>query len=223
MSADIDRYCAQAIRFRVADGRGRSMRVARTLLTCRVAAAALNGLQVPPEAGSSYRFVNIYNPTCPLFFDTASAQWRCEPALEQHPAWCINWAGANLICGHLGARLPDEHEWEALASNNDPGRIFPWGNAPPTKDLANFAEHFGGPTEVHRFAPSDLGLHDLAGNLAEWCADSDDTTGNGLGIDRVVKGGAWSKDASQLEISSRRSKWARLGTTTIGLRPVWDD
>jgi hypothetical protein len=42
-------------------------------------------------------------------------------------------------------------------------------------------------------------------------------------VERVVKGGAWSKDAHHLLIRARRCKWARLGTTTIGFRPVWDD
>jgi hypothetical protein len=39
----------------------------------------------------------------------------------------------------------------------------------------------------------------------------------------VVKGGAWSKDARFLQIAVSRGKWERLGTTTIGFRPVWED
>jgi hypothetical protein len=38
-----------------------------------------------------------------------------------------------------------------------------------------------------------------------------------------VKGGAWSKGAELLRITATRGKWQRLGTTTIGIRPVWDD
>jgi hypothetical protein len=42
-------------------------------------------------------------------------------------------------------------------------------------------------------------------------------------MERLVKGGAWSKDARHLAIAASRGKWARIGTTTIGVRPVWDD
>jgi len=45
----------------------------------------------------------------------------------------------------------------------------------------------------------------------------------GPACERIAKGGAWSKGASLLHIGASRSNWARLGTTTIGLRPVWDD
>jgi formylglycine-generating enzyme required for sulfatase activity len=37
------------------------------------------------------------------------------PGFEAHPAWGINWSGAQLLCGHLGARLPTEQEWEFAA------------------------------------------------------------------------------------------------------------
>jgi hypothetical protein len=47
--------------------------------------------------------------------------------------------------------------------------------------------------------------------------------GIALPLERVVKGGAWSKDAGHLRIACRRGKWSRIGTTTIGVRPVWED
>jgi formylglycine-generating enzyme required for sulfatase activity len=90
--------------------------------------------------------------------------------------------------------------------------------------LANFGEHFGGTSVVGSFPASELGLYDLAGNLSEWCQDHLATAGGqSSSCERVVKGGAWSKDAHYLEIATSRGKWERLGTTTIGFRPVWDD
>jgi formylglycine-generating enzyme required for sulfatase activity len=143
--------------------------------------------------------------------------------LENHPVWGINWAGAELICQHMGGRLPSRWEWECFASNNDPTRTYPWGEAAPTRLLANFGEHFGGTSAVCSFPASELGLYDLAGNLGEWCGDHFETPGGQRpSCERVVKGGAWSKDACHLEIAASRGKWERLGTTTIGFRPVWD-
>lgn len=232
--AELQRYVDEAVPFRPrpADrtqgqpaGRpeGRPLRVAATLVTCATAAAVLNELRLPPEPDCAYRYLNVHNPHCPLFHATAEQRWCCRPGLEDHPAWGFNWAGALLICRHLGGRLPLAEEWQCFASNNEPQRTYPWGEGPPSRQLANFGEHFGGPSRVRSFPPSELGLYDLAGNLDEWCLDSDSTAGRAGACEKVVKGGAWSKDPGHLRIAARRGKWARLGTTTIGLRPVWDD
>ena len=211
----IGRYVDEAVRF--LPRHARALRVARTLLTCRVAVAALNALRVPDECETAYRYINVHNPHRPLSFDRAQRRWTCAPALEDHPVWGINWAGAALLCEHLGGRLPLASEWAAFASNNEPARTYPWGNAAPSHLLANYDEYYGGTSRVGNFPPSEIGLYDLAGNLSEWCRDVS------APFERVAKGGAWSKDARYLEIAVSRGKWERLGTTTIGLRPVWDD
>ena len=222
----LGRYIDEAVRFVPATRRGSRpapIRVARTLVTCRIAVIALNELRLPEEHEPAYRFINVHNPRCPIVFDRNERQWRCRPALDDHPVWSVNWAAAQLICRHLGGRLPLAREWERFASNNDPGRTYPWGNTPPSHLLANYDEHYGGTSVVGSFPPSEIGLYDLAGNLSEWCGDTFDGTRSAAPLERVVKGGAWSKDARHLAIAASRGKWARLGTTTIGLRPVWDD
>lgn len=217
----IQRYVDAAVHFvpRPVESIHRPLRVAHTLLTCSLASMLLNKLGLPAEDASTYRYVNVHNPRCPLVFEHDDGCWVCISNHEMHPVWGINWAGAELLCRQLGARLPTEHEWECFASNNDPHRLYPWGDAEPSAALANYDEHHGGPSKVGSFPPNELGLYDLAGNLSEWCQDASDASG----LERVVKGGAWSKDASHLLIAARRGKWARLGTTTIGVRPVWDD
>lgn len=218
----VAQYRDEAIRFIPRTGRcgGRPIRVARTLLTCGVAVAVMNELQMPEEAGPAYRYVNVHNPQCPLSFDSETKEWRCSPALEHYPVWALNWAAAQVVCEGLGGRLPWAGEWERIAANNDTARIYPWGDAAPDRTLANYDEHYGGPSAVGCFPASEAGFHDLAGNLGEWCLDRFGGAGS---LERVVKGGAWSKDASHLPIARSRGKWARLGTTTIGLRPVWED
>ncbi len=227
MNHDIQGYRDNAARFAAQSpgfSRRRAIRVARTLVTCGTAARLLNQIGVAPELDSAYRFVNVHNPRCPLYFSTEEGVWACMPALENHPMWGINWMGASLMCHHMGGRLPSQQEWESFASNNDPTKTYPWGGETPTPLLANFGEHFGGPSKVCSFPASELGLYDLAGNLGEWCRDHFETPdGQSTPYERVVKGGAWSKDARYLQISTSRGKWERLGTTTIGFRPVWDD
>ena len=225
-SIEVQRYVDSAVRFaasRASAEPGRSLRVAATLVTCSVAVDVLNAIGVPGESPAAYEHINVHNPCSPLSYSQAG-RWVCPEELKHHPVSGINWAGARLLCEHLGGRLPLAQEWERFASNNDPTRTYPWGDAPPTHLLANFGEHFGGPSRVGSFPPSELGLYDLAGNLSEWCHDSFSlASGHKTSFEKVVKGGAWSKDAHYLQIAMSRGKWKRLGTTTIGFRPVWDD
>jgi formylglycine-generating enzyme required for sulfatase activity len=215
------KYTEEAVRFKPL-GSGTGIRVARTLFTCELAVQALNTLPMPPENEWAYRHVNVYNPRAALWFDPVRRAWACAAGCDEHPVWGVNWEGARVLCSLLGGRLPSEQEWECFASNNDPSRTYPWGNELPTPRHANFGEHIGATCPVGSFAPSELGLFDVAGNLDEWCVDRFDPS-PAARFERVVKGGAWSKDARFLEISARRGKWARLGTTAIGFRPVWDD
>lgn len=91
---------------------------------------------------------------------------------------------------NTGYRLPTEAEW-AWASRyarSDGPTQFPWGNTmPPPEGAGNFADesaqgmvpyyikgyndNFRGPAPVGSFEPNEFGLHDLAGNAAEWVHD----------------------------------------------------
>ncbi|MEX2489110.1 MAG: PEGA domain-containing protein [Pseudomonadales bacterium] len=91
---------------------------------------------------------------------------------------------------NTGYRLPTEAEWAwagRFAGGDNP-TLFPWGETlPPPEEAGNFADesaegmvpyylkgyndNFRGPSPVGSFPPNELGLHDLAGNAAEWVHD----------------------------------------------------
>ncbi len=116
---------------------------------------------------------------------------------------------AAAYCARRGGRLPTEDEWTAAASGAaDPPHRYPWGDTGAVCRRAAWglatgpcARGAGGPDTVgaHPDGDSPLGLHDLAGNVAEWTASP---SGAGGG---VAKGGSWATAlASDLRV------WARL-------------
>jgi formylglycine-generating enzyme required for sulfatase activity/Tol biopolymer transport system component/type II secretory pathway pseudopilin PulG len=148
---------------------------------------------------------------------TASSGLAYKPEQETGllPVEQVSWEDATEFCRRMSQifaekevgfdyRLPTEAEWE-YACRSGRSEPFPWsayGN-PRTGD--NAGEEFKKPlhtTMVGSYPPNPFGLHDMRGNVYEWCADwfardyyrrspMDDPQGPESGYLRVVRGGDW--------------------------------
>jgi formylglycine-generating enzyme required for sulfatase activity len=69
--------------------------------------------------------------------------------------------------------MPTELEWEVAARAGNPKNAWPWGETAPLNSQANIDGVCGMPTPVRAYptGANAWGLHDLCGNVWEWCAD----------------------------------------------------
>ena len=138
--------------------------------------------------------------------------------LDNHPAEMVSWNDAQAYCQWAGRRLPTEAQWEKAARGTD-GRVYPWGNQTATCDYAVMSEEkhgcgqeAAGPVGSRPKGASLYGALDMAGNVEEWVADWYDTgyyaslpstnpQGPSSGQERIVRGGAWSSDLTDVRVA----------------------
>ncbi|HTU65508.1 MAG TPA: SUMF1/EgtB/PvdO family nonheme iron enzyme [Steroidobacteraceae bacterium] len=162
------------------------------------------------------------------------------PGSDDYPVIGVNWDAASAYCAWLSAktgqryRLPTEAEWEKAARGTD-GRRYPWG-ANLDRSLANYvgaqAYDTVQPVGFFKGNASPYGAFDMAGNVLEWCADWYDRDyyavsprrnppGPKSGAYRVVRGGSFFVEASDLRSAARSLAWPSFqGHRMIGFRPV---
>jgi sulfatase modifying factor 1 len=127
---------------------------------------------------------------------------------------------AMAFCASRGGRLPTEDEWiMAATSAMNPPRRYPWGDTGAVCRRAAWglasgpcAHEADGPDTVgsHPDGDSALGVHDLAGNVAEWV---------GGAARGVAKGGSWATAlAADLRIWARLELPPGVGDPRVGFR-----
>ncbi len=143
------------------------------------------------------------------------------------PVARADWYTATLFTAWLGGRLPTEAEWEYACRAGTAG---PWSCAAEALEAhAWFDKNSMG--TVHNVAdrlPNPWGLHDMHGNVWEWCADgkrtydaADQTDPVGpMDGSRVFRGGSIDVSADWCRSACRnryrpRDLWVHLGLRVV--------
>ena len=160
--------------------------------------------------------------------------------VDRRPVDSVSWVDAVIFCnllsardgqdpyykiqgervrieGGTGYRLLTESEWEYAARGGGTGRYGATDDARLLDRFAWYAENSAKQThEVGLKEPNGFHLHDMLGNLWEWCWDwysRDGYRGRSdgesrprrpsHGVERVLRGGCWSSDPQSLRCAAR--------------------
>jgi len=164
--------------------------------------------------GQYAEFLRSGEVRAPLDWNTIN-----QSANQKRPVANVDWADAAAYCKSAGKRLPTEAEWEKAARGTD-GRLYPWGNDPPTQLHANYGKM--GSHDYGTLAPvgtledgkSPYGIYDMAGNVLEWVSDWYDNdyyknspqqnpAGPSMGGFKVIRGGSWTSSPRNLRSADR--------------------
>lgn len=135
--------------------------------------------------------------------------------------WPTDWNSidanhTNIACNWLanGYRLPTEMEWMYAAKGGNQSQNYTYSGSNTLADVGFYATNSDAHTwDVGQKAFNELGLHDLSGNVWEWCWDiwssyypignQTDPTGVASGSNRVSRGGAWYSNSGYCELYIR--------------------
>jgi formylglycine-generating enzyme required for sulfatase activity len=178
-------------------------------------------------------YMGRYEVTQPQFAAVMgyNPSYFSDPTDPPRPVETVAFQPVAVFCARAGFRLPTEAEWEyaCRAGTTEPD-YAPAGML--LDDIAWYGPNSGYVTHpVGQRACNALGLHDMLGNVWEWCKDwydpgfyavspASDPTGPEAGYLRIIRGGSWYAPESNTRASFRGAIWPEATFGDTGFRVV---
>ncbi|MFA6346557.1 MAG: SUMF1/EgtB/PvdO family nonheme iron enzyme, partial [Syntrophales bacterium] len=181
-------------------------------------------------------------------YEVTQGQWRqimgynpshFSSCGDNCPVENVSWNDAQNFADKLNNRtgkqyrLPTEAEWEYAAQSG--GKSEKWAGTSSESSLRDYAWYDANSEDkthpVGQKKPNVLGLHDMSGNVWEWCSDGwemdyyknsprDNPKGPADGSHRFFRGGSWSHRAADARASFRYFVRPETRNVNLGFRLV---
>ena len=152
---------------------------------------------------------------------------------DRRPVIYVSYRDAEAYCRWLSDvteaiyQLPSEAMWE-YACRAGTTTAYAFGHE-LTEGEANFERHIDKTSQVGVYPANGWGLHDMHGNVWEWCADHWHRSYEGARSDgrawllppsdhRIVRGGSWLSAARGVRAASRSRDAPEARRNTVGFR-----
>jgi formylglycine-generating enzyme required for sulfatase activity/tetratricopeptide (TPR) repeat protein len=174
------------------------------------------------------------------------ASWRTPPRgagfveqTDEHPVVLVTWNDVAAFCEWLSRkegkeyRLPTEAEWEFACRAGTTDRFYCGNEDASLRRVANYegVTQFSHTAPVGSFEPNAWGLHDMHGNVWEWCRDwyaedyyrsspRRDPQGPRAGSHRAVRGGSFNNAPRDCRAANRYRRRPASRENNVGFRVV---
>lgn len=148
-------------------------------------------------------------------YEVTQKQWRTvirappSPSLfygDDLPVEQVSWDDCQKFCEAAGLQLPEGKNWKHACKAG--------GSCEPSLLLGWFEENSDGRTHpVGEKLPNAYGLHDMHGNVREWCRDPSPEPKD-FPDDRIARGGSWNRSVEEDNDQTHR----RARDYDLGLR-----
>ena len=179
--------------------------------------------------------------------EVTQAQWKAVMGTnpsdfkgDDLPVEQVSWNDAMEFCEKLNSSgkapkgwkftLPTETQWEYAARGGNRSKGYKYSGSDNVGDVAWYDGNSGSETHpVGQKKANELGLHDMSGNVWEWCLDDWNSNSSKLtvefsrgndqvGSNRALRGGSWYIRARRCRSARRDSSGPDLRDSGLGFR-----